>query len=81
MTLSLPIPSIKVVRRQPKVPTLIRIVPEPKTFTLPVTWEETTGQPVAILILVDPSPRELSAPGKSLTRRTTPLELRLDPTL
>lgn len=81
MTLSLPIPSIKVVRRQPKVTALIRIVPEPKTFTLPVTWEETTGQPVTIPMLLAPSLRESSVPGKSLTRLTIPLELRLDPTL
>ena len=81
MTLSLPISSFKVVRRQPKVTALIRIVPEPKTFTLPVTWEDTTRQPVAILMLAAPSLRESSVPVKALTRRTTPLELRLDPTL
>lgn len=81
MNISLPTPGFKVVRRQAKATVPIRIVPEPKTFVLPVTWEETVKQPIAVPVCVNSQPHGLSSPVESVIRLTIPLELRLEATL
>jgi hypothetical protein len=51
MPLSLPIPEFKVVRCQPKITAFARVVPAPKIFALPITWQETATPPQPVRVI------------------------------
>lgn len=81
MTLSLPISDFKIARATPKTSAFVRVVPEPKAFVVPVTWEETSQQPTTIPVHIKSQVRESSGLVATIPRSTIPVELRLDPTL
>jgi hypothetical protein len=51
MPISLPIPEFKVVRCHPKITAFARIVPAPKIFALPITWQETATSPQPVRVI------------------------------
>lgn len=83
MTFSLPIATRRVTHSTPRNNTPVRVVPAPvlKSFTLEVEWEETNNEPMALPVRVNPPSSRPSSFVTRILRCTTPLELRLDPTL
>lgn len=81
MTFSLPIPTFKGTRPTPQRGSLVRVVPEPKTFVMKVAWEETVAKPLALSVRRKSSSQRIANPAARILRLTVPLELRLDPTL
>ncbi len=60
MTISPPIPDFKTARQLAKVSCLVRIVPEPKAFVLPVAWKETAAEIIPISVPAN-QPRQTAA--------------------
>lgn len=50
MIYPLSIQNLKTIRRTPKASVPIRIVPAPKSFALPIAWQETAKQPTSVEI-------------------------------
>ncbi len=81
MALILPIPEHLGGHRLSPRPAAVRVVPAPKAFVLPVTWEETLATPNTVPLLIRPTTSGPTHRRQTLTRRKIPLALRLDPTL